>query len=233
MTVKIKRKIYFATFWVVLITSFVFFATLLLLLAYGYHLNRQNFHLEKTGMIILYGPQSNLDISLNGTTKITNLPMKYKLLFPGQYQVTANKDGYSTWQKSIQLKGGQAVTVGNLILYSLSPVISNLGNDSRVMSNINSSYNNQKSGCVIKNDELWLDNKLITRFSQSPVGAIYNSSQEHFYVQVGNEIRVLDSDGRNDIAVIKLPDANLVIMQSNNNILSYIVGGVAYSAQLW
>lgn len=233
MTVNIKKKIYFGIFWIVLVSSFLFFASLLILVANGYHLNMKSYSLEKTGILILAGPTDALTVNLNGKERTGNLTFKYSQLFPGSYRVVAKKDGYNTWEKTYQINGGQAVVVNNLILFLSLPKITDMGSDIRTISNINNDHKNQSSNCVIKNNELWYNDSLVTRFSQPLVSAIYDSNIEHFYVQSGKEIRVLDKDGRNDILLIKLSDESPITMSTNNSILNYVDNSVLYSAKLW
>lgn len=228
-----KRKIYFAIFWAVLVVSFAFFATVLILMANGYHLNRGNFTLEKTGMLVINGKENNVLINLNGKVKPANLPAKYYKLFPGRYDLRITKEGYHGWGESFDLTGGQAVILNNIDLYLIDPKVTNQGADEKIINRIKNGFELQKKQIKIKNNELWYDAKFVTRFSQPILGAIFDPSTKHFYVQLDREIHALEQDGGNNTLLTTLQNSNPVVLSSNDDELQYIENGSSFSVDLW
>lgn len=118
MTKAKKIKLSFIFFWIVLITSFVFLATFLIVFANGYNLNTKSMHLQKTGIIALYGKTDNpVNVSVNNTEKSVNLPKKYSRLTPGRYNVKISKNNYQDWFLIVDLEGGQAISIDNITLF--------------------------------------------------------------------------------------------------------------------
>lgn len=228
-----KRRIYFVIFWVLLISSFIFFATILILMANGYHINKSNFTLEKTGMIVINGNLKDVTVTLNGKDKVVSLPTKFTKLFPGRYEVGISKDGYNSWDDSISLEGGQAVILNNVILYLTNPDIIDQGADEKAVNRVKASYDTQKKQINLIGNEIWYNNKFITRFSQPILSAIFDTNNKHFYVQIGKEIRVLDEDGGNNSLISKLETDSPVVMSVNNNELSIIDNNKVKIIVLW
>lgn len=233
MKKSLKRKIQFVLFWGILIVSFLFFASLLILIANGYHLDYRNFKLSKTAMIVINGSTEPLDVTLNGKTKETYLPVKYTQLFPGSYYLSINKSGFYGFQKTFQLTGGQAYVISNLTLIKQDPQITNLVNNDKTLSKIKTGNSSQSTGFIVSDNEIRSGNVLVTRFSQPVISAIYDSSTSRYFVQLSDGIHTIGDDGSNDNLIIKLDKNTPAIMSINDNLLSFIIGEQIFQAQLW
>jgi len=229
---KRKQKIYFGVFWVLLITSFLFFATLLVLVANGYHLNMSNFKLEKTAMIILDGAPGNVIVTANSKEKVTNFPYKMKNLLPGRYEVTVKKDNYQSWRKVFWISGGQALTDPNVFLFLNENQIVKKNEDSSIISQIQSQYNKNSSSVKISQDEVLYQDILVTRFSSPVLAAVLDSRSQHIIVQINDEISAIALDGSNNNHLIKLGNNNPTNFYVNGSTLYYIDNGKAMSAQI-
>lgn len=227
-----RRQIYFGIFWVILITSFLFCAALLISVANGYHLNRNNLRLEKTGMIVVSGSTEPVDITVNGITKTVALPAKFSLLFPGSYNVIVQKDGYFPFQKTFQLAGGKAVVINDihLVLQNLSPVEGS--NDTKTINKINNDNSNEITQFSVLGNEIWVNDSLVTRFSQPIISAIYDSSVNQYFVQLTDGIHVISADGTNDNLILNPGTTNPIIMSTSSNTLSYIKENKVYQIQI-
>lgn len=228
-----KRKIYFGLFWFFLTISFICFATFLIFTANGYHLNTITLKLEKTGMVVVNGKISNIKAVLNNNEKIVNLPTRFTRLFPGPYTLSLQKDGYHGFQKSFQLAGGQAVVIDNLTLFLLNAKVISLNNDSQTLTQITRANSSQIGQFIVVNNEIWQNNKLVTRFSQPVIAAIFDLNTNHYYVQLPDGIHAILSDGSNDVLLVKLDQTTPITMSINNNNLSYILDDEAFQTQLW
>lgn len=233
MTASKKKKIYFGIFWVVLITSFIFFATLLILIANGYHFNRKTFTLQKTAMLKIEGQPDGVLISLNGQTKTTNLPTKYTQLYPGHYDLTVSKLEYHPWNHSYDLLGGQAVVIENLTLFKKEPLITRLSLDDKLVNRIKKDSLAQKEQVVVKDNEIWQQNKLITRFSRPLSGALYDTANQYYFVQLGDEIHAIANDGTNDTLIAKVSTNLAITMSVNGQTLYYLEDTQIVSVEMW
>lgn len=228
-----KRKIYFGLFWGFLVASFILFAAFLIIIANGYHLNTSTLKLEKTAIVVINARITGTVIVLNGQEKKIDLPTRLNKLFPGSYSLMVKKDGYHSYQKSFLLSGGQAVVIDNLTLFLVKPKISNLTNDVKTVAQIKKNTNLQNNQFVLKGNEIWKNNKLVTRFSQVPIAVIYDSPTDHYYVQLDDGIHAILGDGSNNVLLVKLEKNTPVVMAINSNNLSYILEDKVYQAQLW
>jgi len=217
--------LYYIIFWILLVTSFIFFAGLLLLEANGYRLNRQNFTIQKTALIILDGTPREVTVKLNDSITGVTFPARFSKLFPGRYEISVSRDKYQTWTKSIFLIGGQAIEFPNIYLVSTEPVISKLDLAKFSEERLKNEYNNQSSAFQIKDNEIWYRNKLVTRFSDPILGAVLMRDSNHIIFQIKNEIRIMEIDGTNNVLIYKLKTADKTIFSLNGNKLTLLDGG--------
>lgn len=232
MTIAKKRKIYFGIFWVILIISFTFFAGLLILVANGYHLNLKNFRLQKTGMIVLDGTPRSITLSVNGEAKSVNFPTRITRLFPGRYELKITKENYQTWEKVVEIKGGQASLHENIILFLKEPKVLAVSKDEGAITDIQKDFQNKSKSITIKENEVWYQEKLLTRFSQKVLGAVLAPDGNHIFLQVGSEIRVIEIDGSNDTALFKVKDAISVPISISGNIIRFVEDEEVFEATI-
>ncbi len=104
-----------------------FIAVLALIIAYGrgYRLNLRQKSLTPTGILAVSSNPKAAKIYINGEFKgatDTNLTLP-----PGQYQVEIKKEGYTSWSKTVRLKGELVLTL-DAMLFPLNPSLSPLTN---------------------------------------------------------------------------------------------------------
>lgn len=218
----LKIKIYFILLWIFLVSSFLVLALFILYEANGYKLNRQTWHLELTGLISLDGqPRQIDDIKINGKTVASNLPYKTKKILPGYYEIVASKSGYSNWTKIFYLNGGQAYEDKKMFLFFTEPVITET-NRIITKESLTNDAKNQASAVTIKNNEIWYQENLVTRFSDIPKSAILADDRLHIFFQLGSELRVIELDGSNNTKLFDFPSADTYIFSQNNDRVYYI-----------
>ena len=199
------KNIKFILIWIVLITSFLFFAVILILEANGLYFNPKSFKIQRTSLIILNGTPKNVDIYINSKKKTETFPIRFNKLFPGYYDIKVKKQGYQEWNKTFGLNPGQAIEQDEIILFLSKPIIVKLTDNKISLEKIKEKYTLQSDGLTIKNNnELWLDDKFITRFSNSIGAAILMKDENHIVFQIGTEIRVMEIDGTNNIKLLDL-----------------------------
>jgi hypothetical protein len=213
-----------------MISSFLFFAVVLVGFANGYHVNMKTLKIQQTGMINVNGNTKQVLTSINGSQRSGDLPQRFSRLMPGKYEVKVTKENCQDWEKTVLVKGGKSVNLNNVILYlkEIKPI--KISNPS--IASITNNYNSQKANISIDDSELRYNNQLITRFSQNIKSAIYDENTEHFYVQLGDEIRTMDFDGSNNYLLFKIDKENPIIYYTNNQYLYYIENNQAYQAKI-
>lgn len=92
----------------------------LLLLAYGYDIDRQTGQVIQNGLIFVSSQPESADVYLNGALKDrTNAKL---VVQAGQYNVELKKAGYNTWQRSVSLEGGSIEQLVYPVLFPQKPV---------------------------------------------------------------------------------------------------------------
>lgn len=225
-------RIKFILLWIFLIVSFSVFAAILVLEAYGYRVNRETWTLQPTGVIVLDGQPRRVEILLNGQlSSDQDLPVKLSKLLPGQYDITLNKTDYQTWSKTFTLAGGQAIEDKHIQLFLNEPKVAESARKT-TLKELQNDFKNQAGDLVLKDNEIWLNEKLVTRFSQKPLGAVLINYRSQIIFQSGNELRAMDIDGTNNIKLITLPNDTAVAFALYGDKLVYASGDKFWEAEI-
>lgn len=99
-----KRRAYLLFFFIV----FIICVPLFILYAKGYRFNfEEAFKISETGGLYINADQSGISIYVNGEvvrkTSIVQKGIFVQSLKPGEYKVSASKDGFQTWNKIIRV----------------------------------------------------------------------------------------------------------------------------------
>lgn len=110
---------------IIIICAFLILLSLIIAFARGYRLDLDRQSITSTGIISIsaYPKASKIYINeqLRGVSDINiTLP-------PGTYQVEVKKDGYTSWKKTVKLRGELVLTL-DILLYPLNPSLSPLTN---------------------------------------------------------------------------------------------------------
>ncbi len=206
-------------FWMILILVFFSLSGYSVLQAAGYRINWQGHTIQKIGMIVLRGKDADVKIYLNDLQVGKGLPFQINDLFPGWYRVIITKPGCHNWQASYWVGAGEFKEAKNIILWSKNtqPVTSTLADDRTLINNTN-----LPSDIHISNNELWVGDQLINRFSQKIQFANWYPDKYHVIFQIGKEIRVVEKSGTNDTLLTTLSaDEISKFTVINNKILLY------------
>lgn len=172
----------------------------------GYKINWKNFKVIKTGMVLLFSDPKPDEIVLNGKDYGDSSQFS-KTLDPGYYDISIKKERYQDWQRTIYIAPEQLYAFKNITLFLREPKISDLAEQSKIdyLNSPNSylaeNYNNDLS---FNQYEIWVNNRIITRFS-SPISApVWYPDNDHVVYQIKNEIRVIEITGFNDELLVTL-----------------------------
>jgi len=227
-----KKRYKFILFWIFLTISFSMLAAVLILEAYGYRFNRDTWKLESTGVILLDGQPRQVKVTVNGkANEDITLPVRLPKLLPGQYEISIGKTDYQTWTKTLSLSGGQAIDEDKIQLFYANPKITE-STKRLTLKELQSDFKSQSSNIEVKNNEIWYDEKLVTRFSQKPLGVILTNDRNHFIFQLNKELGVIELDGTNYHKLAALPGGETIAFALYADKLVYASGGKIFEADI-
>jgi predicted XRE-type DNA-binding protein len=226
---KIKKVAISIVFWAILIISFCFFAFLIILKANGYQFDYRYWRIEKTGMIILDGQPKNVDIKLN-QKYLSDFPERISNLSPGYYSINIFKDDYHSWQEDIHLEAGQAVAREKIVLFYQEP-IENKNYQQIPAATILDEYQSANKKLIVKDREIFYQDKLISRFSQDIDSAALTSDGNHIVFQQNNGLHVMDINGTNNITLFNLSSSEPIIFtfRESGKVIIYLDAGQIYA----
>lgn len=109
----------------ILILAFLSILAFVIAYARGYRLDFYKKSFTSTGILAISSNQKAAKIYINGNLKgVTDSNLT---LPPGEYQVEIKKEGYTTWKKTVKLKGELVLTL-EATLFPLNPSLSPLTN---------------------------------------------------------------------------------------------------------
>jgi hypothetical protein len=216
---------------VVLVVLYLVSATLIIAYANGYVFDLSTQRLEHTGIINLTVKQMPVAVVVNGKKKLyKRTPINLSYLFPGDYTVEIQKDGYFTWSKVMHVPSGQVVINPFIkLFYTKSPPTPASQNDidfltSRVKPAIVTDLD-------VRGNEIWVKPvirtypfivtddhfTLIGRFSEPVDDAVWNPDKTHVVYQRGLDLHIMDRDGSNDHVLTSLNTAGPTTFAISND----------------
>ncbi len=188
------------SFFIIAISSWLVFWGL------GYKINWQNLSIKHTGIIyLLYSPR-DADVFVDG--KLQNASSPYNIsLSPGYYQAEIKKNGYVTWFNNIKVSADQVSSNKNIVLFKIAPKVSVLSDQSAIATidaPIDTLVKNPTGELKTTDYEIYVGENLVTRFSEKISNVIWYPGSEYIAYQQDDEIRIIEKNGTNDIALVKL-----------------------------
>lgn len=84
---------------IIVLTTFLFFIML------GYRFNRENGTIQQGGLVQFISQPTGARVTV-GSAQLSSLTRSKITLYPGEYLVKMERDGYDTWQKNITVRAG-------------------------------------------------------------------------------------------------------------------------------
>lgn len=203
----------------------VVMALSILYYAEGFRFNWKNLKVIKTGIIHLVSFPKGGDVYINGKSTSKKTPFS-KNLTAGYYNIKITKSGYISWTSAVKIEPELVVDYKNIILIRENIDAREL-EDPKKIDLLDSPEDElaAKNSLLYYNDyELWQGNNLITRFSTPIFKAVLYPDQNHVVYQRGDEIRIIEINGTNDILLVKLHDkiATKFIISSKGDEIYFI-----------
>ena len=190
-----------------------------LFFAEGYRFNFKNFKIIKTGILYFSTDPDGATVFINGKLQDKKTPYAVNLT-AGRYNATIEKNGYGSWSSGFKVDSGLVSEFESIVLFKKNPEISNLS-DQRKIDLLNSpleylATSNSKNELYQNGYEVWQSNSLVTRFSTPIKSVSWYPDLKHILYQQGDEIRVMEITGLNDVLLVKLSTKTPVRYIANN-----------------
>lgn len=115
MTFLTRRLIFYG-----LLLIFLIITPIVILYARGYVFDFEKSQFVKTGVLILKSAPKQADVFVNGKL-FGQTPITIKHLLPKTYAVKISKNGYSQWEKQLEIKAGLLTEAQSVILLQSNP----------------------------------------------------------------------------------------------------------------
>ena len=175
----------------------------------GYRLDSSNFKLVKTSVVYLEFSPRDVVVSVNNE-KTTNASNFVQNIRPGLYNIILSKDGYIPWTMQLRADSGAVYDFRKIVLFNSNIKTDNLSDQSKI-NLINAPLDilaENSPGELSNSDyEIWIGDKLVTRFSEPVKSALWYPDLNHIVYQQSNQIRVIEIDGQNDTLLVTLTSA--------------------------
>lgn len=203
------KKLYPIYLWLFFIILIIGMSVYLIIIANGYKINYKTWGLSKTGMIYLKSNPANVQIYIDGTKKSNQSPYRLSEILPGKYDVKIKLTDYHDWVKTFDVKEGMISSDENIILILEKPKDTPISDMEIKDFNLEVSSWSKKDLRIVNQNELWLNDKLITRYFEPIRNVVWYSDNKHIILQVGNEIKIIDPDGSNIVKLVRLASDNV------------------------
>ncbi len=195
------------------VTTAIIIALISLFLIYyvqGYRVDWNEMKLIKTGVVVLFSEPMPDEIIINGEKQEVddNFAMS---LQPGHYDVEINKEGYTTWQRTLNVDSKIVVSQKDIVLFISDATVSELTNQKNIdLINVPDTTLVEFAPEELNTNghEIWVNGKLVTRFSKDVSNVKWYPDMSHIMYQMDDEIRVIEATGYNDTLLVKLSSSS-------------------------
>lgn len=161
----------------------------------GYKINPTTHAIQRTGLIWI---TSDLDqvpasVKVDGTEVSLELPYRSVPLFPGTYDISITREGYQPWTRTVTIVPNKVVSFRYVTLIRIAPTPLQAQEADR---NYLNGSNPDTRNITVKENELYVGGKFITRYSDDIYGAQWYSDRGHVALQVGNKLMLLEVSSR-------------------------------------
>jgi len=186
------RILIFVIFWVVALAAII--ASL------GLHIDWRHFRIQETGIVYLSSSIGELEaaVKVDGLSD-DRLPASFTKMPESNYSAEVKKPGFVTWNKNFEVDSSRVSAWENIVLITNRPAT--VEETDQLNRQIDEPLDKT---IIIKNNELWVEKVLITRFSDNITNAIWYTDGAHIVYQIKNKIKIIEEDGKNETNLVSL-----------------------------
>ena len=212
---------------------FIVLSIIATLYSLGYVVNWQTGTVQQTGLITLDSRISNLkpEIWINNQKVGGEFPYRFPRAFPGSYTVLIKKDGYQLWERHLQVEPNKVASFPSIVLILEQPKIVS-PEESR---NYQVDLSPDKEDLEIRENELWIKGKFITRSSEDILAVRWYPDRRHVVYQSGADVLLTELDGLNTQKLLTLDYKTRLLFsfRDGGRVLVYQIEEVVYALELY
>lgn len=208
-----RQTIIISTFGVL---AFVILTTVAITWALGVSYNKQTRAFEQSAVIAIEAKLNNVAVSLDSKLVGTKAPLQLRNLAAGRYNLTVTREGFHPYQRTLQLDFGQVVTITELPLIAISPLVTTLAADAKFTNPVLLSSN-----LSLDAGELYDGSTFVTRFAQVP-SQVHRLPSGYLY-QMGGQFHYLLPVANQDVVVYTASINEYLPINTVNSSWAFIV----------
>jgi len=209
---------------IILIVIFMLSAAAVIFTASGYKIEIKSKKVIQTSMIVIKVLPRDSDVKINGEIQSKDNTIRAANLQPGKYIIDVSRANYRNWENEVLLDAGQTALFEDIVLFLKNPLIESVSSIDQ--SNYSSRLNRPRTNdnIQVKNNkvynELYFNEKLITRISGSIANAQLYPDDAHISFISDNKLHIIDIDGKNDNVLFKITkDSPYVFLDGGTKVL--------------
>ncbi len=199
---------------IICVFLFLLISPSVILYSQGYRVDFEKKKIVQIGAFSFKVLPKSADVYLNDdfnkkTSGITGSVFIENLL-PKNYEVEIKKEGYYSWEKTLEVKEKEVIEAKNIILFPQNPDFKIF--DQKLPEIEPSATSSDKKGVVESNKyEIWVnfpneEKKIfLTRFSEE-IGSIFWLTNDYLIFNVGNKIKIAEIDDRDRLNIVDLAE---------------------------
>ena len=200
------------TLFIVFLGAFLVTAPLVVLYTAGYRYNFGTGRVVQTGVLSVSSIPKGAEILLDGTDEGVATPSLLKNVFPGDHELSAVKDGYSSWKKTLPVESKKTTFADDIVLFFNAPASIIRNTDLRAVSlnvqGTKAAYAATKGQWT----EIWIDslsNGSETLVSRLPVGT--EATIRFDWLEDGSVLSTTASDRGTDTVTLVYTDTGTAV----------------------
>jgi len=207
---------------------FVVCAVTIVVYASGYKIDFKNRSFEATSLIEVESSDSNDQIYVDGKS-VGSGKQIVRDLNPGTHQVEVKKEGYFSFSKKVDLKGGEAKILNGIVLFKQNPEV--IDSDLNIDTNAILKLADTKNLGVLGN-EIYQNNQFVTRTAGEIFGISWYSYQNYISFTYDNKLKIISIDGSNSVELLDKSSKTPAIFVNSGRTVVFENDNKVYRAEI-
>lgn len=208
--------------------AFLLVASFVITYAAGYKVDIVNRKIKQTAMLDVQTRVKDSEIIVNGEAKGSGSVI-LRDLEPGKYEIIVKKEGYHSWEKTVELKPGQAETINDIALFLVNPSTEEFNIEIKPES---ISKLAETSDIKSLGGEIFQNGTLVTRVSTDATGACWYPNRRYIAFTTEDRLNIIEIDGTNRIELLEKKSGSPVVFVNSGVSVIYESDGKVYRSTI-